>query len=127
VPDGLFGLEYTVGDKKAYRFFALEADRGTMPLARSNETQTSYMGKLTDYREIVGRQLYKSHLGVPNLFVLTVMTDATRLSRAVHLFAERGGGPLFLFRATRSLTAPSPRFLAEPWERPGLSSFSINE
>src|SRR5258708_18593607 len=30
VPDGLFGLEYATGASKAYRFFALEADRGTM-------------------------------------------------------------------------------------------------
>jgi hypothetical protein len=40
VPDGLFGLEYTIGEKKSYRFFALEADRATMPVARSAVGQT---------------------------------------------------------------------------------------
>ena len=31
IPDGLFGLEYVRDAQKLYRFFALEADRNTIP------------------------------------------------------------------------------------------------
>jgi hypothetical protein len=35
IPDGLFGLEYVRDGQKLYRFFALEADRNTIPVKRS--------------------------------------------------------------------------------------------
>ncbi len=47
IPDRIFGLEFvdkpTAGNR---RFFALEYDRGTMPIERSNPHQTCYMKKL---------------------------------------------------------------------------------
>lgn len=49
VPDGLFGIEYQNANRKLYRFFALEADRGTMPIVRSKGRQTSYLGKIEAY------------------------------------------------------------------------------
>jgi Replication-relaxation len=45
VPDGLFGLEYTHDATTSYRFFALEADRSTMPVTRGNLHQSSYLEK----------------------------------------------------------------------------------
>jgi len=126
VPDGLFGLEYDVDDKKAYRFFALEADRGTTPVARSNGTQTSYMGKLASYQEIVGGQLYKRHWGISNFFLLTVMTNETRLAEAMRRFSEGGGSPLFLFKATGSLRSPEPQLLSEAWKRAGMPALAID-
>ena len=56
VPDGFFGFEYSAGGRCAYRFFALELDRGTMPVMRSGSGQTSYFGKLSAYRDIISRQ-----------------------------------------------------------------------
>jgi hypothetical protein len=47
VPDGLFGLEYARDGQKTYRFFALEADRVSMPIMRSNLRQTSYLRKIS--------------------------------------------------------------------------------
>src|SRR3569832_2854121 len=41
VPDGVFGLEYEAEGERSYRFFALEVDRGTMPIARPAAHQTS--------------------------------------------------------------------------------------
>lgn len=127
VPDGLFGIEYGSGGTKAYRFFALEADRGTMPLTRSNPAQTSYLGKLAAYQEIIDARLYKAHLGLPNLFVLTVMTDGKRLSETVRLSGARGGNPLFLFKAVGPLLVPAPGLLTEPWERAGHTPLRIGE
>jgi hypothetical protein len=80
VPDGLFGIEYSVGDKKAYRFFALEADRGTMAVARSTAGQISYLGKIASYREIIARRVHKTHLGMPNLLVLALTTGDARMA-----------------------------------------------
>jgi len=126
IPDGLFGLEYNSGGKKCYRFFALEIDRGTMPLARSSGNQTSYLGKLTAYREIIERQLYKTYLGVSTLFVLTVMTDMKRQAETMRILDKQGGAPQFLFKSISQLPSPSPRLLLEPWERAGLPPLSID-
>src|SRR5438552_1709419 len=59
VPDALFGLEYAHGGTKTYRFFALEADRGMMPVMRSNLHQTSYLKKILAYREIAAQNLHR--------------------------------------------------------------------
>jgi hypothetical protein len=78
-PDGLFGIAY--GPSGPYRFFALEADRGTMPVSRTSTHQTSYLAKLAAYREIIGRQAHKTHWGIPNLLVLQVRLKG-RVTRA---------------------------------------------
>ena len=128
IPDGLFGIEYG-RDKKTYRFFALEADRGTMPVTRSNGQQTSYLGKLDAYQEALGRQAHKSHLGIPNLFVLTVTTDHSRLSEMLRKFGDRGPSPTFLFKALdpAALRILVPDLLLTLWERPGLPPLHIGE
>ena len=126
IPDALFGLEYQTEGRKAYRFFALEADRGTMPVSRTRDGQTSYIGKLALYREAIDKQLHRSHWGIPNLFVLTITTDADRL---VDILRKVGGEhPLFLMKpvAPRTLNSPTIELLAKPWQRPGLPSFSID-
>jgi hypothetical protein len=129
-PDGMFGIEYDVDGGKAYRFFALEADRGTMPVIRSNEKQTSYLGKLAAYREIVSTRAYKTHLGIPNLLVLTVTTSKTR---ATDIIARLAGQPVvnapFLIKAmdSASLTAPAMQLVLDPWDRAGLPSLRIDE
>jgi hypothetical protein len=129
VPDGLFGLEYG-GAKKSYRFFALEADRGTMPIARSDSSQTSYLGKLAAYREIVAQGVHKTHWGLPNLLVVTVTNSAARLAEIMRRLQDQAcNSPAFLFKATGEfgLTAPAPQLLLEPWQRAGLPPLCIAE
>jgi hypothetical protein len=126
IPDALFGLEYLANGRKAYRFFALEADRGTMPVSRRREGQTSFLAKLDLYQEVLGRQLHRSHWGLPNLLVLTVTTDA---DRAADILRKIGGEyPALLMKAvaSRALADPTPTLLKEAWQRPGLASFSID-
>jgi hypothetical protein len=129
IPDGLFGLEYQTNSGKAYRFFALEVDRGTMPISRTDGTKTSYLAKLAGYREIMDRRLHKQHWGISSLFVLTVTTSPERPAGMLRAYGERGASPMFLFKAAepKTLTAPKPRLLSEPWERAGLSALSISE
>jgi len=128
VPDGLFGLEYRAGDAKSYRFFALEADRGTMPLARSRPGQTSYLGKLAAYGEIIGQQVHKTHWGIPNLLVLTLMNSEARMRATLERLRDRAvSSPAFLFKAidASALRTPATQLLFEPWQRAGHASICI--
>jgi hypothetical protein len=116
VPDGVFGLEYRDGDAKTYRFFALEADRGTMPVSRSKPEQTSYLGKLAAYGEIIREQFHKTRWGVPNLLVLTLTTSDARVAEIVAKLDT--GNPALLFRAVEhSLVRPDRNLFLEPWQR----------
>jgi hypothetical protein len=128
IPDGLFGLEYLTDRGKAYRFFALEVDRGTMPISRTDETKTSYLAKLVGYREIIERRLHKQHWGISSLFVLTVTTNRERLAEILGRHGERGASPLFLFKSITpsSLASPAAQLLCEPWERSGLPALVVD-
>jgi Replication-relaxation len=127
VPDGLFGLEYRAGDAKSYRFFALEADRGTMPVARSKPGQTSYLGKLAAYGEIIGQQAHKTHWGIPNLLVLTLMNSEARMRATLERLGGQLGNAAFLFKAidASALRTPATQLLSEPWERAGRAAICI--
>jgi hypothetical protein len=128
VPDGLFGLEYDSAGKKTYRFFALEVDRATMPVSRTDARKTSYLAKLASYRHIIAAQTYRTHWGIPNLFVLTVTTSEAHLEAIMRAFADQPDGrSVFLFKAVdaQALTKPVTELLLEPWQRVGLVSFPI--
>jgi hypothetical protein len=134
VPDGLFGLEYAADGEKSCRFFALEVDRNTMPLVRSNLNQTSYLKKLLAYRAITAQNLAKVQLGIPNLFVLTVTTNEQHMTNIMDVLAQvapERKSKLFLFKV-RSETCvfqksaePTPRMLTEPWQRVGYEPLAI--
>jgi len=130
VPDGLFGLEYVQGATKAYRFFALEADRGTMPIVRSNPNQTSLMGKIAAYRQIIAQRVHKTHWGVPNLLVLTITASEARMGGMIErLKGQAEESPAFLFKAmdASSLVTPVPGVLLAPWARAGHPPLRIDE
>ncbi len=128
VPDGLFGLEYRTHGRKNYRFLALEADRGTMPIARSDTSRTSFLGKLTLYRDLIAGHAHKRHLGVSTFLVLTVTANEARRAEMVRKLGERADSPLFLFKAVgdRAFLAPFPGLLGEPWTRTGFSPLRID-
>ena len=130
IPDGMFGLEYAIGSLKAYRFFALEADRGTMPVGRSNPNQSSYLGKIVAYREIIARQVHKTYLGLPNLLVLTLTTEESRLAEIIRrLSSQSDNSAAFLFKSLNAsnLMAPAPQLLTEAWQRAGHLPLRIDE
>lgn len=128
VPDGLFGLEYDGGGRKTYRFFALEVDRATMPVSRSDVRQTSYLAKLALYRRIIATQAYRTQWGIPNLFVLTVTTSESHLAAIMQAFADRPEcASVFLFKAidAQVLAKPFLGLLREPWQRMGHEPLAI--
>jgi hypothetical protein len=126
VPDAVFGIEYQDVNRKLYRFFALEADRGTMPIVRSKGKQTSLLEKITMYHELLAHQVYKTQLGLPNLLVLTVTTSEPRKSEIMRRLEEQAGdGAAFLFKAVGGTVTPASQLLVEPWERVGCPSLYI--
>ena len=135
VPDAIFGIEYSFGDRKTYRFFALEADRNTEPVVRSNLLQTSYLRKLLQYREVATQRTYLTRFGLPNLLVLTVTTNEQHLRNIMELAGTLAGGGIsssFLFKTMPSLhslersPAPTPEILTVPWQRVGHADFRID-
>lgn len=58
-PDQLFGIDY--GGR--YRFFCVEADRGTEP-KNSKAARKSYHSSIEDYASFIGDGLYKDHYGL---------------------------------------------------------------
>lgn len=128
LPDAVFGVEYQLDRRKTYRFFALEADRGTMPILRSDKRQTSYIGKIATYRELIERWGHKACLGIPNLLVLTVTTNEARIADIIgQLDGSSDGNAVFLFKAlnTSMRTVPVPRLLSEQWARAERSPLHI--
>lgn len=136
VPDGLFGLEYRAAGGSSYRFFALEADRNTMPVRRSALMQSSYLRKLLAYREILAQNLHRERFGIPNLLILTVTTTVAHQETIMSALDEVTGGkgsPVFLFTMMGTLgdglqaPLPSPHMLFEPWLRRGYPPLCIAE
>jgi hypothetical protein len=130
VPDALFGLEYRREGRKAFRFFALEADRGTMPIARASKQGTSLLGKLVTYQKVLANEVYRARLGIPNLLILTLTAGASRGIELVKRFGEAAGeAPQFLFQAIAGASAlahPEPALLLGPWQRPRLAPIWID-
>jgi hypothetical protein len=135
IPDALFGLEYANNGQKAYRFFVLEADRNQMPVARSNLRQSSYLKKILAYRAIAAQNIAKSHLGVPNLLVLNVITNERHMKSIMALLDEitaKKGSQMFLFKSISTLgdfriaPIPTSNILTAPWKRVGCEDYCIN-
>lgn len=58
-PDQLFGIDYG----GLYRFFCVEADRGTEP-KDSKSARKSYRSTIEDYARFIGDKHYKQHYGL---------------------------------------------------------------
>lgn len=128
IPDGLFGLEYTIEARKLFRFFALEVDRGTMPIARSRGAGTSYCAKLEAYQQLLRQAVHRTHLGLPNLLVLTLTSTEHRKQEIMRKApANMEFAASFLFKVLPpSLSAPQTALMSGPWERVGYGALCID-
>ena len=136
IPDALFGLAYTEPDgAKSYRFFALEAERENR-VSASSLKQTSFLKKVLAYRDIAGRETYRTQLGIPNLVVLVVTGSAARIETmkkvVMEVTAGKGSG-MFLFRPLPGHAdpfkpaSPAAVLFSGPWMRSGHPDFYINK
>ena len=84
IPDRLFDLQFRDRPKgKDSRYFAVEYDRGNMPVARSNLHQSSYLRKFVGYASTYRQQLHRKHLGVEFFYVLNVTTSTERVDNLI--------------------------------------------
>ncbi len=105
-PDKVFGLRFEdAPENRRHAFFFLEADRGTMPVARHGLAQTSFFRKLLAYQETWRQRVHRAHLGIPNFRVLTVTTSSERVEHLVDAYRALpvGGARLFLFTDREAL------------------------
>jgi len=98
VPDRVFALEFQDQNGESQRaYFFLEADRGTMPVTRSNLSQTSFRRKLLAYEATWVQNLHR-RFGFHRFRVLTVTTSAVRVNSLVTACSQlKSGHGLFLF------------------------------
>lgn len=136
IPDALFGLEYATPQGKAYRFSVVEADRATEPSRTSTFNRKSHLRNILQYRNYVGRGLYKDHLGLTaGMLVLNVTTTAATMEKMMDLCSEvsKGrGNSYMLFRTAEAFGGyfKPPKVLHDlltaPWERAVQPDFQID-
>ncbi len=135
IPDAVFGLEYHHGGKSSFRFFVVEADRATEPSRASKFNRKSHLRNFLQYREYVGRGLYKEHLKLTaGLLVLNVTTSEATMANMLKLAAEvsPGGNSYQLFQACPQFGKyfkPAKQIdglLKGDWLRGGSGSFRID-
>jgi hypothetical protein len=141
IPDALFGIEYQQGEKRAYRFFLVEADRATEPnRAKPNKKnefdRKSHRRSVLQYREFIGRGLYKEHFKIKgSMVVLTVTTSERKMQNIIDVVREQstnGKNSFMLFQYVpafgRYFKPPMPLYelLTKPWLRAGHQPFVID-
>lgn len=105
-PDDVFGLQGSDDKGDWFRFFALEIDRNTESIERRDPTQNAFGRKIVGYLDILIRQTFREHFGVPNLSVLTVTTNAVHAANIIEFLAKQHPGR----HAGRFLFACEPAF-----------------
>ena len=74
------------------------------------------------YKALIASQGHKTHLGLPNLLVLTVTTSERHLKGIMEASGENA---LFLFKTVGRLAMPDTTLLTMPWLRAGHPPLTI--
>lgn len=116
VPDLSFGLVFP---DKSRRCFMVEIDRGTMPVVRTDFSQTSFERKMRGYLTAYAAKQHEKQFGWKAFRVLTVTTDQARkqsMQEALRrIRVPHSPGPsLFLFLTKEE--AASFDLLDQPWQ-----------
>ena len=109
IPDALFGLRFNDEEES---YFALEIDRGEMPVERHHDLyRTYYAKKMLTYYEASRQQRYPHDLGINTLRITTVTTTPERIEQmleALTNITDGRGSSMFLFTTERTLAASNP-------------------
>lgn len=127
-PDRIFGLKSPNTD---FKFFALEADMGTMPISRSGGG-SSIMQKVDYYQMLYDARLYETHLYLPNMLVLFVTKNREHMLNIIDYLAEKNVKPSWLLFGSAheyvdpfKVPPPIPRLFTDPWKRVGHPDFFL--
>ena len=116
IPDLIFGIAFPDGSR---RCFMVEIDRGTMPVKRSDLSQTSFERKMLAYLTAHTAREHEQHFGWKTFRVLTVTTDDQRarsMQQALRKMnvPNRMGPSLFFFTTRSELSLSNP--LSHTWQ-----------
>lgn len=115
IPDLLFGLRFPDGSR---RCFMVEIDRGTMPVTRRDNSETSFALKMRGYLAAHASNQHEQRYGWKNFRVLTITTDTRRVQTMTEalrgLQLPRGPGATLFFFATRDILSKNNP-LGEIW------------
>ena len=115
IPDAAFAIHD--GDTHQ-AYLVLEVDRGTMPVTRSDPSQTSFLRKVHAYRETRQAGVLWKRWGVPGFRVLVVTESRQRMESLQRATAECfrfGRSTMFLFAVAGDLIESADP-LDGPWE-----------
>lgn len=135
IPDAVFGIEYRTSSGPRYRFFIVEADRGTEPTRSSRFNRKSHLRNFLQYREYVGCGLYKQHLNLTaGILVLNVVSHEPTMAAMMKLLDEISpqGNNYQLFQYASDYGRgfrpgqPNYSFLIDVWNRAGSGDFLID-
>ena len=114
IPDALFSIEHTKPDGTSDTIlFALEADRGTMPVQSANRLRSSIARKLTAYEASWRGNVFRQRFGATRVQILTITTSVARLASITeHARLHVSAAGLFHFATLAQLTASPAHFLA---------------
>lgn len=109
IPDRVFGLELMNRPRGQNRiWFCLEADRGTMPVIRSDLDRSSFQRKMLAYEATWTQKIPQSRFAWHRFRVLTVTSSSERLTCMLDACrALKRGQGLFLFADTESFRSHS--------------------
>ncbi len=109
IPDALFSIELNGNSI----LFALEADRGTMPVQSANRLRSSIARKLTAYEASWRGNIFRQRFGATRVQILTITTSAARLASITeHARSQVSAAGLFHFATLAQLAASPTQFLA---------------
>ena len=122
IPDRVFALEF--GDKGERILCFLEADRGTMPVARAKHDASSIARKLHAYALTWKAGIHRSRFGTSRLRVLTVTTSESRCEN-IRSAASAVSGGHGIFLQTKTAGFSSETCLGPVWGNPANQSVSL--
>ena len=129
---GIFGIQYL----QHSICVAIEADCAT----ERNETKKyinvrSIKKLFMQWIKVFDEQLYRKQLGLPNLFVAIVTTNATKqenIKEVLYNLTNGEGRKYFLIKAVEPFADyfkspfPNPQMFDEPWDRVGHAPFYLS-
>jgi len=121
VPDAIFGIQQ---DKPS--FYAVEIDRRTESIS-SDTAKTAYGRKIHGYLDILENNTYRAHLGIPNLSILTVTTNALHLQSMLNFYYSLNAPKYahhFLFKSVPGFTANwrVPKIMYDLFNEPWIAA-----
>ncbi len=134
-PDALFGLRYHTEAGCRFRFFAVEADRGTEPLSTSSKTRKSLRRCVLQYRSLLVHRAYREQFKLTAPMLVLFVTMSSRRAEAIANIVMESCpelAPAILLRvwkeraALRKPIGASTTFFSLPWQSAAGNQFRLD-